>query len=55
MHELIKIRILNNCEYTKAEIEGAFGEAGITLVQKVGHVYTVFRQREEDSQLTLPK
>ncbi|MDJ0837625.1 MAG: ribosome assembly RNA-binding protein YhbY [Acidobacteriota bacterium] len=54
-HELIKIRILNNCEYTKSEIETAFAGAGITLVQKVGHVYTVFRQKEEDSQLSLPK
>ena len=55
IHELIKVRILNNCEFKKPEIEAAIGSVGITLVQKVGHVYTVFRQREENSQLSLPQ
>ena len=54
-HELIKLRILNNCENTKAEIEAPFHAEGITVVQKVGHVYTLFRQKEEDSRFQLPR
>ena len=54
VHELVKIRILNNCEHSRDEIEAAIGAVGVTVVQKVGHVYTVFWQRQEDSQLTLP-
>lgn len=54
-HELIKIRILNNCEFTKEEIETPINDAGITLVQKVGHVYTVYRRRDEDPDINLPK
>lgn len=54
-HELIKIRILNNCEFTKEEIEAGFKSAEVTMVQKVGHVYTVFKQRDEKPAINLPK
>ena len=54
IHELIKVRILDNCMADKEEILAGFATAGVTFVQKVGHVYTVFRQKEEESQLTLP-
>jgi len=54
-HELIKIRVLNNCEYTAEEIETPFAAAGITLVQKIGNVYTVYRGREEKPYINLPK
>lgn len=54
-HELIKVRILNNCEFTKEEIEEPLGESGVTLVQKVGHVYTVYKGRKEKPYINLPK
>ena len=54
IHELIKVRILDACMAEKAEILAAFERAGVTFVQKVGHVYTVFHQKEKDSQVTLP-
>jgi len=53
-HELIKVRILNNCEHTREEITNGFKSAGIAMVQKVGHVYTVFQQKEEGSQVIFP-
>jgi len=53
-HELIKIRVLGNCLSEPAEISTGFGSIGVTIVQKVGHIYTVFRQKEEGSQLSLP-
>ena len=55
LHELIKVRILNNCLSGKDEITGALDMAEVTVVQKVGNVYTVFKQKEKDSQLALPK
>ena len=54
IHELIKVRILDNCMAEKEEILAGFAGLGVTFVQKVGHVYTVFRQKEEDSALELP-
>jgi RNA-binding protein len=53
-HELLKIRILNNCEWEKSAIEDALAKAEITLVQRVGHVMTVFKLKEEDPEITLP-
>jgi len=55
VHELIKVRVLNNCEHPRADIEATIRAAEIAIVQKVGHVYTVFKQREKDSQLSLPE
>ena len=53
-HELIKVRILNNCLAEPGEIGAALAAAEITLVQKVGHVLTVFKQKPEDSWFRLP-
>lgn len=55
VHELIKVRVLNNCEFSRSDIEAAIRAAEIAIVQKVGHVFTLFKQREKDSQLSLPK
>ena len=54
-HELIKVRILNNCEFTAEEIQAGFNQAEVTVVQKVGHVFTVFKPREEKSRIELPQ
>lgn len=54
-HELLKVRVLNNCEATADEIEQPMINAEITIVQKVGHIYTVYKQREEKSRVNLPK
>ena len=54
-HELIKVRVLNNCENTVEEIEGPLEANGITVVQKVGHVYTVYKKRQDKPYINLPK
>ena len=53
-HELIKVRVLNNCENTREEIVDGFKSAGVTVVQKVGHVYMVFCQKDEGSHVNFP-
>lgn len=52
-HELLKIRVLGNCLAEPAAIEEAFAAHLITIVQKVGHIYTVFRQKRKDSNFDL--
>ena len=55
IHELIKARILNNCLDDVSDIQAEIEAAGITVVQKVGHVFTLFLQREKESQINLPR
>ena len=54
-HELLKLRVLNNCSWSSEQIRAALEAAEITFVQKVGHVLTVFKQREQDSAIQLPQ
>ena len=53
-HELLKMRVLNNCMAPASDIVAALEEQDVTVVQKVGHVYTLFLQREQDSEISLP-
>ena len=53
-HELLKVRALNNCTAGDAEIRAAVEGEGVTVVQKVGHVYTFFLQNPQDSLVELP-
>ena len=52
-HELIKMRVLGNCLSEPSEIEAAMNGVGVTIVQKVGHIYTLFRQKSENSNFEL--
>lgn len=54
-HELVKFKILANCLASSDEIQGMLTSIKATLVQKVGHIYTAFKQRPEDSWFSLPK
>jgi len=54
-HELIKVRILNNCDWSKEAVQTTLTEADITLVQRIGHVLTVYRRSEENPELKLPR
>lgn len=54
-HELLKFRVLNNCLASKEDICAMVANAEARLIQQVGHVYTVFKQRTEDSWFKLPK
>ena len=54
IHELIKVRILNNCLDDVRDMQGEIENAGITVVQKVGHVFTLYMKREKESQINLP-
>jgi RNA-binding protein len=53
MHELIKVRILNNCLWDKKDIERGLEDLGITVVQKVGHVLTVYKTSTEHQRISL--
>ena len=55
VHELIKIRILNNCMASPEAIREALIQADIALVQKVGHVLTVYKKNEENPKIPMPK
>lgn len=52
-HELIKVKVLGNCLAEKEEIEAAVAGVGVVVVQKIGHIYTFFRQRAENSNFEL--
>lgn len=52
-HELLKIRVLGNCLAEPEVIERAFAAHGVTVVQKVGHIFTVFKQKRKDSNFDL--
>lgn len=52
-HELIKIRVLGNCLTPPETIERAFAAHAVTMVQKVGHVITVFKQKQRNSNFDL--
>lgn len=53
-HELVKVRILNNCLSGTDEIKALFEGIGALVIQKVGNIYTVFKQKAEDSWFKLP-
>jgi len=56
VHELIKVRIPGVERDEKREVTEAIGEAtGATVVQTVGHVVVLFRQRPKDSEYHLPR
>jgi RNA-binding protein len=48
-HELLKVRVLKSCPVSIAAMEEQLNGMACHLVQKVGHMLTLFRQREEDS------
>ncbi|MCB1043592.1 MAG: YhbY family RNA-binding protein [Acidobacteria bacterium] len=48
-HELMKFRVLNNCLASREDIEHAIVLAHAVLIQRVGHVWTIFRKRHENS------
>lgn len=54
-HELLKIRILKSCSVSLSELADRFQKIDAQVVQKVGRIVTVFRQREEDSAFRLPQ
>lgn len=51
-HELLKVRVLKSCSLSSAALEEQLNGMACHLVQKVGHILTLFRQREEDSQFS---
>ena len=49
IHELMKVRILNNCLDSPEIVKQAIERTGAVVLQQVGHVITVFRKRHGDS------
>lgn len=55
-HELIKVRIPGmEREDKKDVIEVICERTGAELVQSIGHMAVLFRQRAKDSQISLPR
>lgn len=55
IHELIKIRVLNNCLSGDDEIHGGLAQIDATFVQRVGNVWTVFKKKPKESRFRLPR
>ena len=55
VHELIKIRVLQNCPETVSSVVAQLAEeTGGTLVQTIGRNGLIYRRNEEKPQIELP-
>ncbi len=54
-HELLKARVLNNCMATREEIRAAIEGRGVAVVQRVGHVLTLYKPNQEKRKIPLPR
>lgn len=54
-HELIKARVLNNCMATREEIDGAIEGQGVAVVQRVGHLLTIYKPNQKKPTIRLPR
>lgn len=53
--ELIKVSVLNNCEYDKDEVAEQIAQAtGAELVQQIGKTIILYRESVENKQIELP-
>lgn len=56
VHELIKVKLGQDCPVGKKEAgAGIESGTGAHVVQIMGRTVTVFKQRDKDSEITLPK
>ena len=54
--ELIKLRVLENSDYTAKEAAAEIAEAvNADVVQVIGRVFVLYRRNEEEPQITLPR
>ncbi|MFC4766284.1 ribosome assembly RNA-binding protein YhbY [Effusibacillus consociatus] len=54
--ELIKVSILNNCEFDKDEVAEQLAEGtNAELVQLIGKTVVLYRESSENKQIELPK
>ncbi|GAX89228.1 ribosome assembly RNA-binding protein YhbY [Effusibacillus lacus] len=54
--ELIKVSILNNCEFDKDEVAEQLADGtGSELVQLIGKTVVLYRESKEHKQIELPK
>lgn len=54
--ELIKLRVLENCEYTAREAADAVSEAvGAEVVQVIGTKFVLYRESEDKKKILLPQ
>lgn len=54
--ELIKVSILNNCEYDKDEVAEQLAEGtNAELVQLIGKTVVLYRESSENKQIELPR
>jgi RNA-binding protein len=53
--ELIKVSVLQNCEYDKSEVASELSEgAGADLVQVIGHTIVLYKESKENKEIDLP-
>jgi len=54
--ELIKVSILQNCEYDKHEVAESLARgARAELVQLIGHTVVLYKESRENKKIELPK
>ncbi len=46
-HELVKVRLLQNCEQCNDEAKQIFEEANIEVVQSIGSILLLFKQNKK--------
>lgn len=53
IHELLKVKVLNNCMEDWEAMVPKFQSIGTHVIQRIGHVGILFRQRKNDSNFRL--
>lgn len=54
--ELIKLRVLDNCDYSAREAADVIAETvGAEVVQVIGTKFVLYKRSEEKSKITLPE
>jgi RNA-binding protein len=54
-HELVKVRVLNNCPLSVSEVREAIEALGCDVVQTIGHNLVVFAEADEPENRVLSK
>ena len=53
IHELLKVKVLNNCMEEWDAMLPKFKSIDANVIQRIGHVGILFRQRKQDSNFRL--
>ncbi len=54
VRELIKVNVLQNCYEEKEEMVPKFEAADIAVVQSIGNIFVLYKEKEKDPEIVLP-